>query len=161
MKFKTLLTIIQESNNVVIGYHGSSNDFLSLDPQKEIWFALDKKSHIMDYYHGSRKTLFRAELTLGKMLDLSMYDTDDMIEYDEIRQFLIDCELSDTSVDTWFFTITDNMRSDRIMLTQVLNSIIRHELLPLKMFDSIRIKEYSHDTICMLNHTYIKNITKI
>lgn len=161
MKFEKLLKIVSEQNSfnykTITGYHGSDSKKFSLNPEKEIWFALDRGSQILDYYSG-RGSLIQAELNLGNCLDLSMYDTDDLLGSEEIRSFLIDCELSDQKIDYWTDITIEGMRRDNIMLTNILNNLIKFEWLSSKIFDSIFIKEYSYDTVCMLNTSLINNI---
>jgi hypothetical protein len=160
MKFNNLISLIEENytSDYIIGFHGSeSTDNLQLDNDKLFWCALNRDSHLLDFY-AKRGALYEVKFQLGNSLDLRMYDTDEYLDYDSAKQFLIDCDLSDTAVKTWQFTFFDDV--DEVMLTQVLNAIIKEELIPSKKFDSVLIKEDEDDTVCILNTRLIQQIYK-
>ena len=165
MKFEQLIKIVENNQfnfKDVIGYHGSESDSLELDPSRAVWFALDSNSEILNHYssRGGNRNIFSAELNLGNCLDLSMYDTDDMIDFHESRQFLIDCELEDKEIKQLLFITWDNRNTHTIMLTNILNNVIKFSDLS-KKYDSLIIKENESDTVCILNNKNIKKIDKL
>lgn len=173
MKFEKLLKIISEQNSfkykTVTGYHGSESKIFSLNPEKEIWFVLDRDSQILDYYSG-RGSLIEAELNLGNCLDLSMYNTDEIISEESARQFLVDCELSELEINDIIDHVyyTENYDSAEeydendiplLPLSYSLNYCIKNILLKNKKYDSLIIKEADDEhTICMLNTSLINNV---
>lgn len=160
MKFNKLLSLIEENyaSDYIIGFHGSeSTDNLQLDSNKLFWCALSRDSHLLDFY-AKRGALYEVKFQLGNSLDLRMYDTDDYLDYDSAEEFLIDCDLSSSAIETWRSTFFDY--EDEVMLTRVLNAIIEKEFIPSKKYDSVLVKQDEDDTVCILNTSLIQQIYK-
>jgi hypothetical protein len=160
-------------NETIIGYHGSrGNKDFGMSNVNGIWFVNDINSDILNYYstRDNQKTIIKAKLFLGRVLDLSMYNADIYQDETTIESFLIDCELDDKSINhytNYFFyggySNTDyNEEGEPILATSViLNDLIKLYFIPNKKIDSILIMEGNDNlTICMLNSNYIEILPK-
>jgi hypothetical protein len=160
MDFDKLYKLFENNETQILkGFHGSQSDNLNINSEKPLWFVTNLESEILKFY-GMHGNVYSAELTLGNNLDLLMYDTDDMLDYSETKEFLIDCELNSIDIKSMMTAAWDNREANTIMLTNVLNNALLYTELP-NQFDSIIINENGEQTICMINHSLIKNVMKI
>ena len=160
-KYLKDIAIIYESiDNAIIAYHGSEgNDKFDRPNIKGIWFAEDKDSDIINYYSGRGK-LITAKIKLGNNLDLSMYNTDEMMNANYAEGFLNDMDLPFNVVNDYINAFFNQMETDyddntgeqAVSASIILNYIIEHELIPKKVYDSVSIMEKGDNiTHCIFN----------
>lgn len=157
---------LKESTEVTL-YHGSGiSDVLNI--QAGTWFVDDPNSELLKYYanRGGTLKILTARVDLGKMLDLSMYNTDEMVDIDNAKSFLFDL-LEDNNkvekyVDHVFFDNSDAFDFDYdsndneiVSISVILNAVLKNEKFNLP-YDSIKIMEGNDNTTyCILNPSKI------
>ena len=174
MKINNIMTFkqyfymtINESDEVVL-YHGSGiNDALNM--QAGTWFVDDPNSPLLAYYsnRGGQSRILSAKVDLGKMLDLSMYNTDEMVNIDNAKSFLFDLLEDHNNVEKYinhvFFDNSDAFDFDYddydneiVAISVILNAALKTENYKLP-YDSIKIMEGDDNiTYCILNPDKIK-----
>jgi len=167
---KMYATLLLEEAGYVVGFHGSyGNKTFDNKNERGIWFAEDVNSDIIEYYsnRGDGRTVIEAKLKLGKNLDLSMYNADEMMNSSYADSFLNDMEIEDEDVsrfmDYFFFedyeTNQDEYGEPTLSASEILNHVINLLLIPNKLYDSVSILEGDdHMTYCMLNEQNIEMI---
>jgi hypothetical protein len=155
-------------NREVVLYHGSGiSDKLNI--QAGTWFVDDPNSPLLAYYsnRGGQSRILSAKVDLGEILDLSMYNTDEMVCIDDAKSFLFDL-LEDRSkvekyIDHVFFDNSDAFDFDYddndneiVAISVILNAVLKSENYKLS-YDSIEIMEGDDNTTyCVLNPNKIK-----
>ena len=165
-----LNSLLYESKKV-IAYHGSKGNTKFNKPNKTgIWFAEDVNSEIIQYYstRGKDKIILKAELDLKDNFDLTDFNTDSQLYYEDAEDFLL--ELSTDYVNKEkreeilepFFGKTSPFDYEEITLSHILNAVIEHNFIPNNECDSISIYEHDDElTHCILNKSCILSLTKL
>jgi len=168
-------TVLQESTKEMILYHGSLSKLSKIDPIKHgLWFATEPKNGIIDYYSSRGGALVKVLFTPSQpVLDLTDFDVNDNIDYNEVKDFIIDV-LSDIKggdryIDEVYLNIDshiepryDNNDYDDGYFTtsEIINWIISNIIIKKHLpVSAIMINESGYNTVVVFNNQDLEIIS--